>query len=63
MNKRDINELYEQSVYQIRLHVAIGLLVIPGIDARKALREADNFVEMLLSEDVNELKRRLHDAS
>lgn len=58
VTKQDINHYYEQSVYEIRLRVAIGLLAVPGIDHDKALEEADRFVERLCSEDANWLINR-----
>ena len=58
MTKQDINHIYEDSVYQIRLRVAIGLLAVPGVDHEKALEEADKFVLRLLSEDADWLTSR-----
>lgn len=58
MTKQDVNHIYEESVYQIRLRVAIALLVCPGIDQDKALEEADKFVLMLMNEDANWLLSR-----
>lgn len=58
MNHIQINEIYEESVYQIRLRVAINLLGIPGINHDQALAEADKFVERLQDEDIDWLKNR-----
>lgn len=55
MTRQDVNHVYEESVYQIRLRVAIALLAVPGITHRQALNEADEFVRLLMSEDANEL--------
>lgn len=56
MTKQDINHIYEESVYQIRLRVAIALLACPGIDQTTALAEADKFIERLQSEDAEWLR-------
>lgn len=58
MTKQDINHIYEQSVYEIRLRVAIGLLAVPGISHEMALAEADKFVKRLLEEDADWLTSR-----
>jgi predicted Zn-dependent protease len=58
VTKQDFNHIYEQSVYEIRLRVAIGLLAVPGITADMALEEADMFVERLLKEDAHSLTHR-----
>jgi hypothetical protein len=58
VTKQDINHIYEQSVYEIRLRVAIGLLAVPGISQDMALAEADKFVERLLEEDAGWLTSR-----
>lgn len=58
MTKQDVNHVYEESVYQIRLRVAIALLACPGIDQITALSEADKFVQLLLKEDVQEVLHR-----
>jgi hypothetical protein len=58
MTIQDCNHIYEESVYQIRLRVAIGLLAVPGINQDRALEEADKFVMRLLSEDANWLVDR-----
>jgi hypothetical protein len=52
MTKQDINHIYEESVYQIRLRVAMSLLAVPGINHDRALEEADKFVFRLLAEDA-----------
>lgn len=57
MTKQDINHIYEQSVYEIRLRVAIALLACPGIDQDQALAEADKFIERLQSEDAEWLRK------
>jgi hypothetical protein len=53
MTRQDINHIYEESVYQIRLRVAISLLSVPGINQERALEEADKFVLRLLDEDAD----------
>jgi hypothetical protein len=58
MTKQDVNHIYEESVYQIRLRVAIGLLAVPGINQERALEEADKFVMRLLAEDASWLLER-----
>lgn len=58
MTKQDINHVYEQSVYQIRLQVAIRLLAVPGISMDEALEEADKFVFRLQQEDAQWLQNR-----
>lgn len=59
MDRVQINELYEESVWQIRLRVAIHLLSVPGLDQAGALKEADKFVLALLKENLDELKAKL----
>jgi hypothetical protein len=58
MTKQDINHIYEQSVYEIRLRVAINLLAVPGISHDDALKEADKFVARLQDEDADWLMGR-----
>jgi hypothetical protein len=58
MTKQDINHIYEQSVYEIRLRVAISLLAVPGINQDDALKEADKFVLRLQEEDADWLLSR-----
>jgi hypothetical protein len=58
VTKQDINHVYEESVYQIRLRVAISLLAVPGVNHDRALEEADKFVERLQDEDYNWLVNR-----
>lgn len=58
MTKQDVNHIYEQSVYEIRLRVAIALLACPGVDQDKALEEADRFVERLQQDDADWLRHR-----
>jgi hypothetical protein len=53
MTKQDFNHIYEESVYQIRLRVAMSLLAVPGISHDRALEEADKFVHRLLDEDAD----------
>lgn len=53
MTKQDIQHLYEQSVYEIRLRVAISLLAVPGVTHDQALEEADRFVARLQEEDAD----------
>lgn len=55
MNHKEINALYEQSVYEIRLRVAIALLPIEGLTHRQALQEADKFIELLQSENMQDI--------
>jgi hypothetical protein len=55
LNKQQINELYEESVYQIRLKVAVQLMTVKGVTPRQALHEADEFVRMLENEAVAEI--------
>lgn len=55
MTKQEVNHVYEQSIFEIRLRVAISLLACPGITQEQALVEADKFVRLLLSEDADEL--------
>jgi hypothetical protein len=56
LTKQEINALYEQSVYEIRLRVAIQLLTIPGVTAGLALSEADRFIRVLQNEEQQELR-------
>jgi sRNA-binding regulator protein Hfq len=58
VTKQDINHIYEQSVYEIRLRVAISLLCVPGISMEAALEEADKFVMRLQDEDAGWLTNR-----
>lgn len=58
MDHKEINEMYEESVYQIRLRVAINLLSVPGVSHDDALAEADKFVKRLEDEDIDWLKNR-----
>lgn len=58
MTKHEINELYEESVYQIRLRVAISLLGVPGLSLDNAFEEADKFVARLQQEELNWLRHR-----
>ena len=53
MTKQEILELYGQSVYQIRLSVAMHLYLSKG--ARDALQDADKFVAALQAESHKEL--------
>jgi cupin superfamily acireductone dioxygenase involved in methionine salvage len=53
MTKQDVNHIYEESVYQIRLRVAMSLLAVPGINHDRALEEADKFVLRLMDEDAD----------
>jgi pyoverdine/dityrosine biosynthesis protein Dit1 len=58
MTHIQINELYEESVYQIRLRVAINLLAVTGVSHAQALEEADKFIALLQSEDFTDLKNK-----
>jgi hypothetical protein len=58
MTRTEVNELYEESVWQIRLRVAIQLLPISGITHEQALAEADKFIELLQKENLQELKKK-----
>jgi hypothetical protein len=56
MTKHQILEAYGQSVYQIRLQVAISLYAKLDRQPEEALKSADNFVQTLLNEDHQWLK-------
>ena len=56
MTKQEIVELYGQSVYQIRLSVAMHLYL--STNARDALGDADKFVAALQAESHQELLDR-----
>jgi hypothetical protein len=56
MTKQEILELYGQSVYQIRLSVAMHLYLSKS--ARDALQDADKFVAALQEESHKELLDR-----
>jgi hypothetical protein len=58
VTKQDINHIYEESVYQIRLRIAINLLAVPGVSHNQALEEADKFVQRLQDEDADWLLAR-----
>jgi hypothetical protein len=58
LTKQEINELYEESVYQIRIKLAIQLMTIKGVTPRHALNEADEFIRILEGERVVELKNK-----
>jgi hypothetical protein len=58
MTRKEVNDLYEASVFQIRLRVAIQLLSVPGITPPQALDEADHFIKHLLTEEKDELIAR-----
>ena len=58
MTRTEINELYEESVWQIRLRIAISLLSVTGIGHERALEEADKFIELLQKENLQELKKK-----
>lgn len=58
MTIQDFNHIYEESVYQVRLRVAVALLCVPGVNQDRAIEEADKFVERLLDEDANWLTHR-----
>jgi hypothetical protein len=55
MNRTEINDIYEESVWQIRLRVAIGLLSVPNLNPDQCLAEADKFVELLQKESKQQL--------
>jgi len=52
MTKQEVLEIYGQSVYQIRLSVAMHSFIAKG---ETCLEEADKFVRALQSEDKLEL--------
>jgi len=54
MTHQQIRELYGESVYQIRLRVATSLLT-KGHSQEQALIEADQFVALLQSENVQDI--------
>jgi hypothetical protein len=56
MTKQEILELYGQSVYQIRLSVAMHAYL--SIGARQALQDADKFIAALQAESHQELLDR-----
>jgi|AmaraimetP72IA01_FD_contig_31_6626180_length_632_multi_10_in_0_out_0_2 hypothetical protein len=58
MTNKDFHEAYGESVYKVRLRVAITLLPISGLTHRQALEEADKFVALLLSESMRELREK-----
>jgi hypothetical protein len=58
MTKQEINHIYERSVYEIRLDVAIRLLTVPGVTHDQALEEADKFIARLQDEDASQLLSR-----
>ena len=58
MTKQEVNHIYEESVYQIRLRVAISLLPVSGITIEEALQQADKFVHRLQDEDADWLQNR-----
>lgn len=58
MTAQEINNLYGESVFQIRLRVALALLPVDGITICDALERSDAMINILLSEDADELKRR-----
>ena len=57
MTKQEILELYGQSVYQIRLQLAIHFYCA-GENVDDALQNADGFVLNLLAENAEEVKAR-----
>jgi hypothetical protein len=57
MTKQELLELYGQSVYQIRLQLAIHFYCA-GKNVDGALQEADGFVVNLLGESTEEVKAR-----
>jgi hypothetical protein len=58
MTKQEINHVYEKSVYEIRLEVAMRLLSVAGVTQERALEEADRFVTLLQEEEYNSLVNR-----
>ena len=58
MTKQQIVSLYGQSVYQIRLHVAMQLVAAKSMKPEDALSEADKFVYRLMEEDAAQLLSR-----
>jgi hypothetical protein len=58
MTKQEINHVYEKSVYEIRLEVAMRLISVAGVTQERAIEEADKFVALLQSEELGELLSR-----
>lgn len=58
LTKKQINDLYEESVWQIRLRIAANLVHVQGVTHRDALDEADEFIKLLMSESIDELHRK-----
>jgi hypothetical protein len=58
MTKQEINHVYEKSVYEIRLEVAMRLISVAGVTQERALEEADRFVLLLGEEEYNSLINR-----
>jgi hypothetical protein len=58
MTKEEVVRFYDQNVYQIRLHVAIQLMMVRDMSPRQALGEADEFVRVLLAEDSQMLVKK-----
>jgi hypothetical protein len=58
MTNRDFHEAYGESVYKVRLRIAMSLLPIEGVSQAQALEEADKFIELLLTEDMRGLREK-----
>jgi hypothetical protein len=58
MTAQEVVRFYDQNVYQIRLMVAVQLMLVRGHTPDVAIKEADEFVFRLLDEDVVWLQRR-----
>lgn len=60
MTKQQILELYGQSVYQIRLSLAIHYWLAKAEPSEEAFKLADNFLAALQAEDFESLKAKFH---
>jgi hypothetical protein len=58
MTSQEIVRFYDQNVYQIRLHVAIQLMMVKDMTPNDALNEADEFVRRLMDEEAGSLQAR-----
>ena len=58
MTPQEVVRFYDQNVYQIRLMVAVQLMLVRGHTPDLAIKEADEFVFRLLDEDVVWLQKR-----
>jgi hypothetical protein len=58
MNKVEILNLYDRSVYEIRLDIAIRIFVQEETPPQECLESADRFVLALMDEEADELRER-----